>query len=101
MAPGPVSTPAGDSAARAATTVSDYAERRFRADYLYTRSIRKGMDPLRVAQTVLRVVRTARPRPRYPVGLQARSTGIARSLLSPSIFEAVVKWGLGLMRIEK
>ena len=101
VAPGPVSTPAGDSAARAAATVPEYAERRARADYLYTRSIRKGMDPFRVAQTILRVVRTQKPRPRYPVGLQARSTGVARSLLPPSAFEAVVKWGLGLVRLEK
>ncbi len=101
VAPGPVSTPAGDSAARAAATIPDYAERRARADFLYTRSIHKGMDPFRVAQTILRVVRTRKPRPRYPVGVQARSTGIARSLLSPSAFEAVVKWGLGRVRLEE
>jgi short-subunit dehydrogenase len=96
VAPGPVSTPAGDSAARAAAAVPDYADRRARADDLYTRAIRSGMDPGRVARTILRVVRTGRPRPRYPVGLQARATGAARGLLPPSGFEAAVKWGLGL-----
>jgi short-subunit dehydrogenase len=91
IAPGPVSTPAGDSAARAAATIPDYVERRARADELYTRSIRAGMDPVRVARTILRVVRTQRPRPRYPVGSQARATGVGRSVLSPSAFEAVVR----------
>jgi NAD(P)-dependent dehydrogenase (short-subunit alcohol dehydrogenase family) len=96
VAPGPVSTPAGDNAARAAAAVADYAERRARADSLYTRAIRTGMDPVRVARTILRVVRTRRPRPRYPVGLQARTTGAARKLLPPSGFEAAVRWGLRL-----
>jgi short-subunit dehydrogenase len=96
VAPGPVSTPAGDTAARAAIGIRDYAERRARADDLYTRTIRGGMDPARVARTILRVVRTKRPRPRYPVGLQARATGVARGLLPPSAFEAAVRWAVGL-----
>ena len=96
VAPGPVATPAGDSAARAATAFADYAKRRARADTLYTRAIRAGMDPVRVARTILRVVRTRKPRPRYPVGLQARTTGAARKLLSPSGFEKVIRWGLRL-----
>jgi short-subunit dehydrogenase len=96
VAPGPVSTPAGDSAARAAAAIPDYAERRARADNLYTRAIRAGIDPVRVARTILRIVRTRRLRPRYAVGLQARATGAARSLLLPSGFEVAVRWGLRL-----
>jgi NAD(P)-dependent dehydrogenase (short-subunit alcohol dehydrogenase family) len=96
VAPGPVSTPAGDSAARAAATVADYAERRARADNLYTRAIRAGMDPVRVARTILRVVQSRKPRPRYPVGLQARMTGAARALLPPFGFESVLRFILRL-----
>lgn len=96
VAPGPVSTPAGDTAARAAAAVGDYADRRARADAFYTRSIRGGMDPARVARTILRVARARWPRPRYAVGLQARATGAARRLLPPTAFEAAVRWGLGL-----
>ena len=96
VAPGPVSTPAGDSAARAAAVIPDYANRRARIDSLYTNAIRDGMDPIRVARTILRVVRSRRPRPRYPVGLQARATGAARRLLPSSGFEAAVRWILNL-----
>jgi short-subunit dehydrogenase len=96
VAPGPVSTPAGDSAARAAAALPDYADRRARADYMYTRAIRAGMDPDRVARTILKVTNTRRPRPRYPIGLQARTTGVARSLLPPSAFEAAIRCVLGL-----
>jgi short-subunit dehydrogenase len=96
VAPGPVCTPAGDSAARATATIPDYADRRAQADDMYTRAIRTGMDSVRVARTILRIVRTRKPRPRYPVGLQARMTGAARALLPPSGFEAAVSWVLGL-----
>jgi short-subunit dehydrogenase len=96
VAPGPVSTPAGDSAARAAAALADYSDRRDRADHMYTRAIRAGMAPDRVARTILRVVRTRRPRPRYPVGMQARTTGVARCLLPPSALEVAIRWVLGL-----
>jgi len=96
VAPGPVSTPAGDTAARAEKRIPEYAGRRAKADETYTRAIRGGMDPARVARAVLRVVRAKRPNARYPVGLQARATGAARALLPPSAFEAAVRRGLGL-----
>jgi len=96
IAPGPVSTPAGDRAMRAEAVIDDYADRRGKADELFTRSIREGMDPRRVAEAVLRVVRTRWPRGRYPVGLQSRATVATRRLLPRTGFEAAVRWGLGL-----
>jgi hypothetical protein len=55
------------------------------------RAIRNGIDPERVAKTILKVIRTKHPSPRYPVGLQARATGIGRSLLPPTAFQAAVR----------
>lgn len=95
VAPGPVSTPAGDTAPRAERHIPEYADRRKKADELAVRGIRGGMDPRRVAETVLKVVRDDWPAPRYPVGLQARATDLAHGLLPARTFEAAVRWGLG------
>ena len=51
------------------------------------KGIRKGMDPRHVAQTILRVVRSRWPSPRYPVGLQARATRLAHGVLPAGAFE--------------
>ncbi len=91
VAPGPVSTLAGDKAMRAARVIEDYAERRRKADDMGVDAIRNGIDPHRVAKTILKVIRTKHPGPRYPVGLQARATGVVRSLLPPDAFQAAVR----------
>lgn len=96
VAPGPVSTPAGERAMRAEKHLPDYAERRKKADALAVEGIRKGMDPKRVAETVLKVVKAGWPSPRYTIGLQSRATNLAHGLLPPGMFEAAVRWGVGL-----
>jgi NAD(P)-dependent dehydrogenase (short-subunit alcohol dehydrogenase family) len=96
VAPGPVSTPAGDKAMRAVKHIAEYADRRKKADELSVRGIRGGMDPKRVAETILKAVKADWPSPRYAVGLQARATNLAHGLLPPSTFEAAVRWGVGL-----
>lgn len=96
VAPGPVSTPAGDKAMRAEKHIPEYADRRQKADELAVRGIRGGMDPKRVAGIVLKVVRADWPSPRYAVGLQSRATNLAHGLLPPSAFETAVRWGVGL-----
>ena len=96
VAPGPVSTPAGDTAMRAEKHIPEYAERRKKADDLSVRGIRGGMDPERVAETILTVVKAAWPSPRYTVGLQSMATNLAHGLLPPSTFEAAVRCGVGL-----
>src|SRR3954471_11457577 len=53
VAPGPVSTPAGDTAMRAEKHIPEYADRRKKADGMSVRGIRGGMDPKRVAETIL------------------------------------------------
>jgi NAD(P)-dependent dehydrogenase (short-subunit alcohol dehydrogenase family) len=96
VAPGPVSTPAGDKAMRAERHIPEYAGRRDKADELSVRGIRGGMDPKRVAGVILKVVKADWPSSRYPVGLQSRATDLAHGLLPPSAFEAAVRWGVGL-----
>jgi NAD(P)-dependent dehydrogenase (short-subunit alcohol dehydrogenase family) len=96
VAPGPVSTPAGDKAMRAGKVIGDYADRRGKADEMFVKTIREGMDPRRVAETILKVVRSKWPRGRYPVGLQSVATVAAKRLMPRSGFEAAVRWGLGL-----
>lgn len=96
VAPGPVSTPAGDTAARAAKHLPEYADRRRKADELAVRGIRGGMDPRRVARAILKVVRADWPAERYAVGGQSRATDLARRLLPPGALEAAVRWGAGL-----
>jgi NAD(P)-dependent dehydrogenase (short-subunit alcohol dehydrogenase family) len=96
VAPGPVSTPAGDKAMRAERHIPAYADRRQKADDLSVKGIRGGMDPKRVAATILKVVEDEWPSPRYPVGLQSRATNLAHGLLPPGAFEAAVRWGVGL-----
>jgi NAD(P)-dependent dehydrogenase (short-subunit alcohol dehydrogenase family) len=96
VAPGPVSTPAGDKAMRAERHIPEYADRRKKADDLAVRGIRGGMDPKRVAEVILKVVKAEWPSPRYPVGLQSRATNLPHGLLPPGAFEAAVRWGVGL-----
>jgi len=96
VAPGPVSTPAGDKAMRAQKHIPAYADRRRKANDLAVRGIRGGMDPKRVAEVILKVVKAEWPSPRYPVGLHSRATKLAHGLLPPSAFEAAVRWGVGL-----
>ncbi len=91
VAPGPVNTPAGEIAARAEKHLDDYADRRRKTDEAYTKAIRKGIDPQRVARAIERIIRRRRLRPRYPVGLQSRATGILRRLLLPAPFETAIR----------
>jgi short-subunit dehydrogenase len=95
VAPGPVSTSAGDTAMRAERVIEEYSPRRQRVDAIGVRHIRNGIDPARVARTILRVIRARKPRPRYSVGMQARATSLGRRLLPPLAFEALIGWGTG------
>ena len=96
VAPGPVNTPAGEKAMRASKVIGEYADRRGKADAMFVKGIHDGMDPARVAATVLKVVRARWPGPRYSVGLQSKATNAARTLLPRSAFETAVRWGVGL-----
>ena len=91
IAPGPVSTPAGDTAMRPDRPLAEYADRRTRADRDYVAGIRGGMSPDAVAAVVLRAVRAKHPKPRYRVGASSGLTSLLRGLLPGRLFEAGVK----------
>jgi short-subunit dehydrogenase len=96
VAPGPVSTPAGDTAMRASQTIAAYAARRQHFDAQAVHAIRHGMAPARVAHTIWQILRTQRPAPRYRVGLQSRLTESGKTLLPARTFEKLTRWTLGL-----
>ena len=94
VGPGAVSTPAGDKAPKSAHPIADYEPARSKAIDLYIRGIRDGMDPDRVAEAVLGILRSASPAPRYPVGMQAAGTSLMRRLLPTRAFQALTRWAL-------
>ena len=91
IAPGPVSTPAGDSAMRADRPLEAYSPHRGRATDEFVRAIRNGMDPGNVAETIRKVIETPRPGPRYTVGTQSWAVTLLKSLLPSRAFEAGVR----------
>jgi short-subunit dehydrogenase len=91
IAPGPVSTPAGDTALRADRPLDAYAPAREAATAGYVRAIRGGMDPDRVAEAILHVVRARRPKPRYLIGAQSRAVSLLRRVLPRGLFETGVR----------
>lgn len=95
VAPGLVSTPGGDRAMRGDRPIADYDPARGRAVDWYVRAIRHGMDPQRVAYTILRIVQTPRPQARYTVGAQSRAVSLLRRVLPPETMPATVRSVLG------
>lgn len=91
VAPGPVSTPAGDTAMRADRPLDAYAPDWDRATDEFVRGIRNGMDPGKVAETIRKVIETPHPRPRYMVGALSRAVTLLRSILPSRVFEAGVR----------
>lgn len=91
IAPGPVSTPAGDTAMRADRTLDAYAPDRERASGEFVRAIRNGMDPGKVAETIAKVIEADRPKPRYIVGAQSWAVTLLRGVLPSRAFEAGVR----------
>jgi hypothetical protein len=86
---------------RPAHTLCDYSPARQLADAEYVKAIRNGMDPERVAATILRVARAKHPRPRYRVGGQSRLTSVLKNVLPARVFEFGVRTVLGRkLRLE-
>lgn len=91
IAPGAVSTPAPDKSIRPDRPLDAYAPASRQASERYSRAIKKGMNPDRVAHTVLNVIRADRPKPRYTVGGQSLVASLLRRLLPNGWFEAGVR----------
>lgn len=91
VAPGTVSTTAGDKALRPDRPIADYAPIRKMTTDKYVQAIHKGMPPERVAETILRVIRSRSLKPRYTVGAQSAAVSAMKSWLPAQVFEAGVK----------
>src|SRR4051795_12073946 len=98
IAPGPVSTPAGDTAMRPDRPLEAYAPGRERATADFVRAIRGGMDPVKVAEVIARVIEAPNPKPRYTVGAQSWAVTLMRSVLPSRAFEAGVR---GMVRDDR
>ncbi len=57
----------------------------------YVRAIRNGMPPERVAETILQIIRSNDPKPRYTVGTQSAVVSVMKGLLPTRLFEAGVR----------
>lgn len=91
VAPGTVSTPAGDKAIQPDRPHAAYAVHREKTAEDYVQAIRDGMNPDRVAETILRIVRSPSPNPRYAVGTQSVAVSAMKSWLPARMFEAGVR----------
>lgn len=91
VAPGTVSTAAGDKAMRPDLPLGDYEPIRQKTTEKYVRAIHKGMNPDRVAESILKIIRSPKPKPRYTVGAQSAAVSAMKSWLPAGLFEAGVK----------
>lgn len=91
VAPGTVSTAAGDKAMQPDRPIPDYEPIRKKITDKYVQAIHKGMPPERVAETILRIIRSQSPKPRYTVGAQSAAVSAMKSWLPAQLFEAGVK----------
>jgi short-subunit dehydrogenase len=95
IAPGTVSTAAGDKAIQPDQPLAAYAPARQKAAVEFVQAIRNGMDPANVAAVILQAIRDPRPQPRYTVGLQSWGVSMMKSLLPAKTLEA------GIRRVAK
>jgi short-subunit dehydrogenase len=91
VAPGTVSTLAGDKAIQPDQPMADYEPVRQKTTAKYVQAIHKGMPPERVAETILRIIRSRKPKPRYTVGVQSAGVSAMKNWLPSRLFEAGVK----------
>ena len=91
VAPGTVSTGAGDKAMQPDRPIAAYEPVRKKTTDKYVRAIHRGMRPERVAETILRIIRSPKPKPRYTVGAQSAAVSAMKSWLPAKVFEAGVK----------
>jgi NAD(P)-dependent dehydrogenase (short-subunit alcohol dehydrogenase family) len=91
VAPGTVSTLAGDKAMQPDRPIAEYEPLRKKTTDKYVRAIHQGMPPERVAATIARIIRSSKPKPRYTVGAQSGAVAAMKSWLPARVFEAGVK----------
>lgn len=89
VAPGTVSTLAGDKAMVPDRPIEEYQPARDKTTDDYVQGIHKGMDPDRVAKAILRICRSRKPKPRYRVGIQSGLASAMKSWLPSRVFESL------------
>jgi NAD(P)-dependent dehydrogenase (short-subunit alcohol dehydrogenase family) len=88
--PGAFKTNIVSSVEPPAIPLEDYATLRERVTAANTKAIATGADPIAVAQVILKIVNTAVPNLRYPVGTGIPVLVLARRLLPHRLFSAMV-----------
>lgn len=87
IAPGTVSTPAGDKAIEPDQPLAAYSPKRQKSADKYVEAIRSGMPPENVAAAILQALREDKMQPRYTVGTQSWGVSLMKSLLPQRMLE--------------
>jgi NAD(P)-dependent dehydrogenase (short-subunit alcohol dehydrogenase family) len=91
IAPGTVSTAAGDKSLQPDRPLSAYAAAREKTTEQFVKAIRDGMEPSVVADKILEVLQTKHPQARYTVGLQSWGVSLMKAVLPAAVLEAGVR----------
>lgn len=91
IAPGTVSTTAGDKALQPDRPLPAYSAAREKTAEQFVKAIRDGMDPSVVADKILEVLRAKHPQARYTVGLQSWGVSLMKAVLPAGVLEAGVR----------
>lgn len=91
VAPGTVSTNAGEKAMKPDRPLAEYQKIRHKTTEAYIQAIHQGMSPDEVATVIMQILRTSSPGPRHQVGLQSAAVTAMKSWLPARLFEAGAK----------
>ncbi|WP_202921502.1 SDR family NAD(P)-dependent oxidoreductase [Anatilimnocola aggregata] len=91
IAPGTVSTDAGDKAIKPDRPLDAYSSKRASSAEQFVQAIRDGMPPEHVADAILHAIRDERIMPRYPVGMQSWGISLMKALLPQRILESGIR----------
>ncbi|MPZ82131.1 MAG: SDR family NAD(P)-dependent oxidoreductase [Actinophytocola sp.] len=94
--PGAFVTDVVDASSNTAATIADYDGLRERARETLNRSLRGGGDPRKVADLIVRIAGTRRPRARYGVGPEALLVPRLTTLLPQRLVEHLLRRGYRL-----
>jgi NAD(P)-dependent dehydrogenase (short-subunit alcohol dehydrogenase family) len=96
--PGAFKTNVLEAAPTADGAIGDYDAVRSAASRTLRQALRKGDDPAKVAQLIMKIARARSPRLRYGVGPEARWLPYLRVLAPQRLLDQLVRRGFGLPR---
>jgi NAD(P)-dependent dehydrogenase (short-subunit alcohol dehydrogenase family) len=91
IAPGAVSTLAGDKAMQPDRPLAAYSPVRQDSTKEFVEGIHRGIDPSNVAEKILEVIKLQKTQPRYTVGLQSWGVSLMKSFLPAAVVEAGIR----------